>query len=132
MFNDSARTFLQQPLIARLATNDPDGFPHVVPVWFVLDGDDIVMVSVEKTAKVRHLHADNRASVVIGGNPEQNEAGYLIKGRVTINPDHDLTWTRKITFLYEPPEQAEKDVKAWADLGMIVLRLQPENILKVM
>jgi predicted pyridoxine 5'-phosphate oxidase superfamily flavin-nucleotide-binding protein len=25
--------FLQAPLIARIATTDPNGQPHVVPVW---------------------------------------------------------------------------------------------------
>jgi hypothetical protein len=26
----------------KLATTRPDGRPHVVPIWFVLDGDEVV------------------------------------------------------------------------------------------
>ena len=132
MFDDSARAFLQQPRIARLATHDPNGYPHVVPVWFMLDGDDVVMISVEQTAKIRHLRANCRAAVSIGGEPGTDDAGYLIKGDVTISDDPGDTWTRKITFHYEDDEQAEKDVAAWSELDMRVLRLRPVQILKVM
>ncbi|MBN2469445.1 MAG: pyridoxamine 5'-phosphate oxidase family protein [Anaerolineae bacterium] len=130
MFDEHARAFLQQPLVARLAVNDPEGYPHVVPVWFMLDGDEIVMISAGQTAKIRYLEADGRAAVTIGGDTGQ-AAGYLIKGEITVSSDTDLTWTRKLTFHYEPPEQAEKDVVAWADLDMRVLRLRPVRVFKV-
>ncbi len=130
MFDENARAFLQQPLVARLAVNDPDGYPHVVPVWFMLDGDDIVMISAGQTAKIRYLGADGRAAVTIGGDTGQ-DAGYLIKGEVTVSPDTGMVWTRRLTFHYEPPEQAEKDVAAWEDLDMRVLRLRPARVFKV-
>ncbi len=129
MLDESAREFLKKPLIARLAVNGPDGYPHVVPLWFILDGEDVVMISVEQTAKIRYLRADGRAAVVIGGDPGDG-AGYLIKGDVTITED-DGTWTRTITFHYEDPEQAARDVEAWSDLDMRVLRLKPVKVLKV-
>lgn len=129
MLDESAREFLKKPLIARLAVNGPDGYPHVVPLWFILDGEDVVMISVEQTAKIRYLRADSRAAVVIGGDPGDG-AGYLIKGNVTITED-DGTWTRIITFHYEDPEQAARDVEAWSDLDMRVLRLKPVKVLKV-
>ncbi|NPV68170.1 MAG: hypothetical protein HPY64_13605 [Anaerolineae bacterium] len=129
MLDESAREFLKKPLIARLAVNGPDGYPHVVPLWFILDGEDVVMISVEQTAKIRYLRADGRAAVVIGGDPGDG-AGYLIKGDVTITED-DGTWTRIITFHYEDPEQAARDVEAWSDLDMRVLRLKPVKVLKV-
>lgn len=130
MFDETARAFLQKPLIARLAVNGPDGYPHVVPLWFMLDGDDIVMISVEQTAKVRHLRADGRAAVVVGGD-DGDGAGYLIKGTVTVSEDTDFTWTRRLTFHYEEPERAAKDVADWSDLDMLVLRLSPVKVLKV-
>jgi PPOX class probable F420-dependent enzyme len=131
MFPDTVREFLQKPLIARVSTIDPNGYPHTVPVWFALDGDDIVIISVRDTRKVGHILANPKGAVTIGGDPDDG-AGYLIKGEFSIEPDPEDAWVRKMTYRYEAPEQAEKDVAAWADLDIIVLRLRPNVVLKVL
>ena len=131
MFPDTVREFLQKPLIARMSTIDPNGYPHTVPVWFALDGDDIVIISVRETRKVGHILANPKGAVTIGGDPEDG-AGYLIKGEFSIEPDPEDAWVRKMTYRYEAPEQAEKDIAAWADLDIIVLRLRPNVVLKVL
>ena len=125
------REFLQKPLIARMSTIDPDGYPHTVPVWFALDGDDIVIISARDTRKVGHLLANPKGAVAIGGDPADS-AGYLIKGKFVIEVDPDDAWVRQLTYRYEAPEQAEKDIAAWAELDIIVLRLKPKVVLKVM
>ncbi|WP_410959314.1 hypothetical protein, partial [Salmonella sp. SAL4433] len=88
-----------------------------------LNGDDLVIISVRQTAKVGHIQANPKGSVAVGGDPGN---GYLLKGDFSIEPDPGATWTRKLTHRYEPSEQAEKDIAAWADLDMIVLRLKPK------
>jgi nitroimidazol reductase NimA-like FMN-containing flavoprotein (pyridoxamine 5'-phosphate oxidase superfamily) len=137
MFDEAARAVLQQPLIARLAVNGPDGYPHVVPIWFMLDGDDIVMVTPDDAAKARYLAQDTHAAVTVGGDPDNggtHRPGYLIKGRILLTPDEEAAWLRKITYHYEEPEQAEKDLVAWTADGAkyVILRLKPVKIVKVM
>ena len=39
----------------KLATTCLDGRPHVVPIWFVLDGDDLVFNTGADTVKGRSL-----------------------------------------------------------------------------
>jgi nitroimidazol reductase NimA-like FMN-containing flavoprotein (pyridoxamine 5'-phosphate oxidase superfamily) len=39
----------------KLATTRRDGRPHVVPIWFVLDGDDLVFMTGAATVKGRAL-----------------------------------------------------------------------------
>jgi hypothetical protein len=130
MFTATVREFLQKPLIARMSTIDPQGYPHTVPVWFRLDGDDIVIISVRNTRKVGHILANPKGAIAIGGGPGDG-AGYLIKGEFSIEADPDNAWVRRLTYHYESPEQAEKDIADWADLDMIVLRLKPKVVLKV-
>jgi PPOX class probable F420-dependent enzyme len=48
--------------IAWLTTVTPKGRPAPRPVWFVLDGDDIVLFSRPGTAKLGHIEANPEVS----------------------------------------------------------------------
>jgi general stress protein 26 len=130
MFSEDARQFLQKPLIARLSVIDSDGYPHTVPVWFKLDGDDLIVISVRDTRKIGYALANPKGAMTIGGDTGDG-AGYLIKGTVCVESDPDLTWMKALTRHYEDAEQAEKDIIAWSDLDMIILRLKPTRVIKV-
>lgn len=46
MTGDEYRDFLVEGTrTAKLATSRPDGSPHVVPVWFVMDGEDLIFTT---------------------------------------------------------------------------------------
>lgn len=131
MLTDAIREFLQKPLTARVSTIDANGYPHTVPVWFALDGDEIVIISVSDTAKVGHIRANPKGAVTIGGDPGDG-GGYLLKGEFTIEPDPDDVLVRRMVYRYEAPDKAEQDIADWAELDIIVLRLKPGAVLKVM
>jgi PPOX class probable F420-dependent enzyme len=42
-----------------------DGTPHVTPIWFVLDGDDLVFTTGESGVKARALRRDPRMCVSV-------------------------------------------------------------------
>jgi PPOX class probable F420-dependent enzyme len=130
VFSADVRAFIDQPWIGRLATNGADGYPNCVPLWYAIDGDDVVIISDKNTAKVRNLARDPRAVVTIGGEPDQGPA-YMIKGRVTLTDDPDHRWLRRMTERYEPPEQAEKDLAEWASMEIVILRMTVERVVKV-
>src|SRR5919108_5283410 len=50
---------------AILATTRADGRPHAVPVCFVLDGDDVLFLTNDGTAKGRDLQGAPRATLVV-------------------------------------------------------------------
>ncbi len=130
VFDDTIRTFLQQPLTARMSTIDPNGYPHTVPVWFMLDGSDLVIIAVRDTRKVQHILANPKGAVQVGGEPGSG-GGYLFKGDFSIETDPDDVWMKRLIYRYETGEQAQKDVAEWADLDVIVVRLKPKVILKI-
>jgi PPOX class probable F420-dependent enzyme len=130
MFDAAAREFLQKTLIARLSVIDPDGYPHTVPVWFKLDGDEIIVITERGTRKVGYALRNPKGSIVIGGDAGDG-AGYLIKGDLRLEEDSDRAWMRHLTNLYEDGDQAAKDIAAWTELDMVVLRLTPRRVIKV-
>jgi PPOX class probable F420-dependent enzyme len=130
VFTPAAREFLQKPLLARMSTVDPDGYPHTVPVWFLLDGDEIAIIAVRDTRKVAHIQANSRGALSIGGDTDDG-GGYLLKGTFHIEEDPDDTWVRKLCYHYETPEKAEADIADWRDLDIILLRFIPQTVIKV-
>ena len=50
---------------AKIATVRKDGRPHLAPVWFVLDGDNIVFTTGKNSVKGRTLLRDQRVSVCV-------------------------------------------------------------------
>ena len=65
----------------KLATVRADGSPHVAPIWFILDGEDLVFMTGADTAKGRAMRRDPRVALALM-DPE-NPYRYLeIRGRV--------------------------------------------------
>jgi hypothetical protein len=56
MMREEWRGFLSSGTrTAKLASRRVDGRPHVTPVWFVLDGDDLVFTTQRDTVKGRNI-----------------------------------------------------------------------------
>jgi len=130
MFDEKAGAFLSKPLIARISTIDGEGYPHTVPVWYIMDHDDVVVMGTRDTKKVGHMQRNPKGAVSVGGAPG-DEAGYLIKGEWRVEEDPGKHWQIAITRHYEPPEKAEADLADWADLDIIVMRLKTKRVIEV-
>lgn len=63
--NPAAKALLEEPVIASLATVDGEGRPHVTPVWVDVDGDDVVINTVEGRAKTRNLRRSAAVAVSV-------------------------------------------------------------------
>lgn len=126
---DEVRQFLHKPLIARLSTIDFEGYPHTVPVWFDVDGNDVVVISVRQTIKIRYIQANPKGAISIGGQNEDG-GGYLIKGELSIEEDPDDIWVKRLIYRYESGTDAERDILSWADLDIVLIRLKPHKIIK--
>ncbi|MBN1564764.1 MAG: pyridoxamine 5'-phosphate oxidase family protein [Anaerolineae bacterium] len=135
VLDDTIREILQQPLVARVSTLDPDGFPHTVPIWYMLDGDDIVIATGEGARNLRNIRANPKGAVVIGGEPKDERhieyaPGYLCQGEFVIEDDPDQAWIRRIAHHYRDDDRIEQDITAWGT--HTVIRLKIRNVIKVM
>ena len=50
---------------AKVATAREDGRPHVLPVWFVLDGEDVVFTTSATSVKGAALRRDGYACLCV-------------------------------------------------------------------
>ncbi|MEA1902622.1 MAG: PPOX class F420-dependent oxidoreductase [Actinomycetota bacterium] len=70
----------------KFATVRTDGRPHVTPIWFVVDGEDLVFNTWYTGVKARNLAVDSRASLVVD-HPEPPYAYVMVEGHVDISDD---------------------------------------------
>ena len=131
MLSREVRELLRKPRVARLATIGSDGYPHVVPIYFMLDGDDILFDSDRDNRKVRNALTNPKGAVVVGGEPATDEAGYMIQGNLTIEDDKDHSMARRMLYRYESKEKAEKTLAAWVNSDLVTIRLKPKSVIRV-
>lgn len=131
VLNRRVRRFLQKPRVARLATVGVDGYPHIVPIWFRRDGDDIVFGSDRDNRKVRNILANPKGAVVIGGELPIEDEGYMIQGNLSIADDVNHASMRKMLLRYETKKESERLATEWADSDLVVIRLNPRKVIQV-
>jgi len=77
---------LAEPVLARLATTNPKTMqPHVVPVWFAWDGENVWISSFVSTRKIRELKINPQGAVLIESKQEGSKLqAVLLEGSVEL------------------------------------------------
>lgn len=132
MTKEETASFLAQgTLTAKVATARKDGSCHVVPVWFVLDGEDIVFTTGSESAKGTHLMRDNRVGLCVD-DQKPPFSFVTVSGTAKVircEPDELFRWTSKIAERYMGRENAEAYGKRNAVEGELLVRVKPERII---
>jgi PPOX class probable F420-dependent enzyme len=113
----------------RLATASPTGEPHVAPVWFLVDGEDLVFTTGEETIKGRNLRANARAAMTVDV-PEYPYHFVVVRGSVSLEsrPPDMLAWTTRLAERYVPARRAREYGERNAVDGEMLCRLRMERI----
>jgi PPOX class probable F420-dependent enzyme len=131
MSDEEVRAFLTQGTrTGKLATTRPDGRPHVAPIWFVLDGNDVVFMTGSGTVKGRSLLNDPRVSLVVDLE-EPPYAFVIVEGVVTVSEDLDKMLGHSIAIArrYMGEELAEEYGRRNAVEGELLLRLPMDHVI---
>lgn len=69
---DELDALLRRPVLGRLATIDPDGYPAIVPIWFEWDGSAILLVARGRSRYLDDIRREPRVafSVVADDDPD--------------------------------------------------------------
>ncbi len=127
MTPEEIRSFLTEgSRTGKVATVRPDGRPHVVPVWFVLDGTDLVFMTGADTVKGRSLARDPRLSLAV--DLEQPPYSFvMVEGTATLSDDLEamLPLSIRIARRYVPADEAEQFGRRNAVAGELLVRMTP-------
>ena len=80
--------FLAEQRTVICATNGPGGWPHLMPLWYVMRGGDLWAWTYGKSQKVRNLERDPRATLQVEDGADYGELrGVMIEADTEILRD---------------------------------------------
>lgn len=130
---EEVRRFLAEGTrTGKLATVRADGRPHVAPIWFVLDGDEVVFTTGEDTVKGRNLARTGRAAMTVDDETPPY-AFAVVEGRVSISEDPGelLDWATRIGGRYMGAHRAEQFGRRNGVPGELLVRLRMEKVISM-
>jgi PPOX class probable F420-dependent enzyme len=90
MTSDEVGAFLQEQRVVICATQGRSGWPHLMPLWYVMRDGEVWAWTYAKSQKVRNLERDDRATLQVEDGEQYHELrGVMIEARTTIHRDTD-------------------------------------------
>ncbi|GHF58103.1 PPOX class F420-dependent oxidoreductase [Streptomyces thermodiastaticus] len=116
----------------KLATVRADGSPHVAPIWFLLDGDDLVFNTGKETVKGHNLARDGRIALCV--DDERPPYSFVVlHGRAQLSEDPaELTrWATRIGARYMGEDRAEEFGARNGVPGELLVRVRIDKVVAV-
>jgi PPOX class probable F420-dependent enzyme len=112
-----------------VATVAEDGRPHVVPIWYIVEDDEVVFTTWHTSVKARNLASNGRAAMTV--DDEEPPFSYLmVEGPVTISDD--ASESRRVATLaggkYMGQDRADEFGRRNGVAGELVVRLRIQHL----
>ena len=86
MSDDEVAAFLDEQRTVICATNGRDGWPHLMPLWYVVRDGELWSWTYAKSQKVRNLERDDRVTLQVETGEQYDQLhGVMIKARVVLH-----------------------------------------------
>ena len=134
MTDGEVAAFLDQGRRAYVATNGEDGWPHVVPMSYVVIDGEVTFWTDPASRKVRHLRSDPRITCLVeDGDTVEEFRAVQLRGMAVISDDpEESARTGEALFARAAPGgQLTDEARAYA-AGLapmrVAVRLRPEHV----
>ncbi|MEU0053270.1 PPOX class F420-dependent oxidoreductase [Streptomyces sp. NPDC006309] len=116
----------------KLSTVRADGSPHVAPIWFVLDGDELVFNTGKDTVKGRNLARDGRVALCMDDDRPPFHF-VVLSGRARLSEDlaEVRLWATRIAARYMGQARAEEYGARNGVPGELLVRVTIDNVVAV-
>ena len=94
MTPEEVQQFLSSNTVLEVATIGADGWPHLAPMWYVMDNGNVVFRSFTKSQKIVNLQRNPKLSVLVETGDDYSQLqGVMIKGtaRLVTDPNYVIT-----------------------------------------
>ncbi|MFD9094211.1 PPOX class F420-dependent oxidoreductase [Streptomyces collinus] len=116
----------------KLSTVSADGSPHVAPIWFLLDGDELVFNTGKETVKGRNLVRDGRVALCVDDDrPPFHFVVLTGRARLSEELDEVRLWATRIAARYMGEERAEEYGARNGVPGELLVRVAVEKVVAV-
>ena len=106
MSPEGLAAFLDEERTVTCATFGPRGFPHLMPLWYVVRAGDVWAWTYAKSQKVRNLERDPRATLQVeAGDTYDQLRGLMLRTEAVIHRDDatKLAFVEQLAARYAPP-----------------------------
>lgn len=125
-----AREFLlSKPRTGKLATVRADGRPHVTPIWYDLDGDQIVFMTWHESVKAQNIQRTGQVSLCVDDDAPPYAYVIMDGSAELTRPDDMLYWATRISGRYMGEELAESYGKRNSVEGEMLVRMTVQKTL---
>ncbi|MBP6016586.1 MAG: PPOX class F420-dependent oxidoreductase [Candidatus Promineofilum sp.] len=126
---DCLSFMMARPRTGKIATVRPDGRPHVAPVWFILDGDELLFTTWHTTVKAVNVRHNPQISLCVD---DETPPFAFVKFDGNARFSDDLQelrqWATAIAARYMGHEQADAFGNRNAVPGELLVRVAPTAI----
>jgi general stress protein 26 len=121
--------FLEEEKVAIVSSFGPRGWPHSMPLWYLVRDGHILAWTFRKSQKVKNLERDPRATVLVEAGYDQygDLRGVMFESETVIHDDLDFVveYALGMTSRYlpgdsEPPPEAVEAYRAQAPKRVVI------------
>ena len=130
MSGEEVADFLTEQKVVVCATHGPRGWPHLMPLWYVIRHGELWSWTYAKSQKALNLERDPRATLQVEAGERYEELrGVMIEARTEIHRDTDIVAAlgAEIYTRYTGHTNVEEMIRAQAP-KRIALHFVPQRI----
>jgi PPOX class probable F420-dependent enzyme len=124
------REFLDEgSRIGMLATTRKDGRPWLQPLWYMLDGDDVIVVVNRDCVASHALARDKRAAICVDDEQVPYRFATLECTAETSDVSDEIApWMRRLVMRYRPTIDADRETAYYISSGVRLARLKVDSV----
>lgn len=118
MTPDEVREFLDEEKTVTIATIGPNGRPHLMPLWYVPEGDELIAWTFAKSQKAKNLERDPHATLQVEAGVEYQELrGVMFECDVEVErePERVADYGRRIFTRYGGGQELAPEAAAMVE-----------------
>ncbi len=106
MTGEEALAFLDEQRTVICATHGHDGWPHLMPLWYVVRGETLWAWTYAKSQKAKNLERDPRATLQVeAGGAYEELRGLMLRTEAVLHRDREVVeaFVAELAPRYAPP-----------------------------